>query len=98
MLLSGFWYEKDTHGKNVKRHWNCSRYMFFVSGICASYAFLGAVSSWIRCFVTKAWLFFVSDQIVAYLMVTSGTAVLEILYLACNGVKPSLLMGSSAKE
>ncbi|KAJ6983194.1 hypothetical protein NC653_026107 [Populus alba x Populus x berolinensis] len=33
----------------------------------------------------KLGLFFVSDQIVAYLMVTSGTAVLEILYLAYNG-------------
>ncbi|KAL9402527.1 hypothetical protein Peur_006376 [Populus x canadensis] len=59
--------------------------MFFVSGICVSYAFLAAVSTRIRCFVTKAWLFFVSDQIVAYLMVTSGTAVFEILYLAYNG-------------
>ncbi|KAG6758373.1 hypothetical protein POTOM_038718 [Populus tomentosa] len=61
------------------------KYMVFISGICASYALIAAVSTWIRCIVTKTWLFFVSDQIVAYLMVTSGTAVLEILYLAYNG-------------
>ncbi|KAF3453452.1 hypothetical protein FNV43_RR03892 [Rhamnella rubrinervis] len=61
------------------------KYMVCISFISAVYAFLAAVSSWIRCLVTKAWLFFVSDQIVAYLLVTSGGAVLEILYLAYNG-------------
>ncbi|XWS11232.1 hypothetical protein CRYUN_Cryun38cG0066500 [Craigia yunnanensis] len=61
------------------------KYMVCISAICAGYAFLAAVASWIRCLVTKAWLFFVSDQIVAYLIVTSGTAVMEILYLAYNG-------------
>ncbi|KAJ6311700.1 NITRATE FORMATE IRON DEHYDROGENASE [Salix viminalis] len=61
------------------------KYMVFISGICASYAFIAAVCTCIRCIVTKTWLFFVSDQIVAYLMVTSGAAVVEILYLAYNG-------------
>lgn len=93
--------------------------MVCISGIGAGYAFIAAVSSWLRFLVTKAWLFFISDQvlisshilvsvfffllcplttmnlwdftifyfwqIVAYLMVTSGAAVLEILYLAYNG-------------
>ncbi|KAF9674771.1 hypothetical protein SADUNF_Sadunf10G0161600 [Salix dunnii] len=63
------------------------KYMVLISGICASYAFIAAVCTCIRRIVTKTWLFFVSDQIVAYLMVTSGAAVLEILYLAYNGDK-----------
>ncbi|KAM1256316.1 CASP-like protein 2D1 [Malus sylvestris] len=61
------------------------KYMVFISTISGVYAFLAALSSWIRCFATKAWLFFVSDQIVAYLMVTSGAAVMEILSLAYKG-------------
>ncbi|MBA0747053.1 hypothetical protein Gogos_009520 [Gossypium gossypioides] len=61
------------------------KYLVCTSAICAAYALFAAIASWIRYFVTKAWLFFVSDQIVAYLMVTSGAAVMEILYLAYNG-------------
>ncbi|TQD89568.1 hypothetical protein C1H46_024865 [Malus baccata] len=58
-----------------------------LNNISGVYAFLVALSSWITCFVTKAWLFFVSDQIVAYLMVTSWAAVMEILSLAYKGDK-----------
>ncbi|XWS09786.1 hypothetical protein CRYUN_Cryun39dG0019300 [Craigia yunnanensis] len=53
--------------------------------ISAGYALVASVANWIRCLVTIAWFFFVSDEIVAYLMVTSGAAVMEILYLAYNG-------------
>ncbi|KAE8732443.1 CASP-like protein 2D1 [Hibiscus syriacus] len=61
------------------------KYMVFTSAICAGYASLAAIASFVRCFLTKAWLFFVSDQIVAYLTVTSGAAVMEILDLAYEG-------------
>ncbi|XP_007020792.2 PREDICTED: CASP-like protein 2D1 [Theobroma cacao] len=61
------------------------KYMVCISAICAGYAFLAVVASCIGCLVTKAWLFFVSDQIIAYLVVTSGAAVMEIVYLAYNG-------------
>ncbi|XVE80404.1 hypothetical protein DITRI_Ditri14bG0136900 [Diplodiscus trichospermus] len=61
------------------------KYMVCISAISAGYAFFAALASWIRCLVTKAWFVFVSDQIIAYLMVTSGAAVMEILYLAYNG-------------
>ncbi|GAV72910.1 DUF588 domain-containing protein [Cephalotus follicularis] len=61
------------------------KYMVCVSAICTGYALFTAVSSWIRCIAAKAWLFFVSDQILAYLLVTSGAAVLEIVYLAYSG-------------
>ncbi|KAM2252985.1 hypothetical protein COP2_007598 [Malus domestica] len=63
------------------------KYMVCISNISGVHAFLVALSSWITCFVTKAWLFFVSDQIVAYLMVTSWAAVMEILSLAYKGDK-----------
>lgn len=39
------------------------RYMVCISAICAGYAFVAAVSTWVRCLVTKVWLFFVSDQV-----------------------------------
>ncbi|GMN51614.1 hypothetical protein TIFTF001_020754 [Ficus carica] len=63
------------------------KYMVYISSISAVYAFVAAVSSWIRSLASKAWFFFVSDQIAAYLMVTSGAAVMEIMYLAYNGDK-----------
>ncbi|XP_021906035.1 CASP-like protein 2D1 isoform X1 [Carica papaya] len=61
------------------------KYMILISAVTGCYALLAAISSWIKCLVTKAWLFFVSDQIIAYLLVTSGSAVLEILDLTYNG-------------
>ncbi|CAK9321829.1 unnamed protein product [Citrullus colocynthis] len=61
------------------------KYMVCISAIAAAYAFLAAALSCFRCFLVKAWVFFVSDQVVAYLMVTSSAAVGEILYLTYNG-------------
>ncbi|XP_062017868.1 CASP-like protein 2D1 [Rosa rugosa] len=61
------------------------KYMVCISTISAVYAFVAAVSSWIRCLVSKTWVFFVSDQIVAYLMVTSVAAVMEMVFLAYKG-------------
>ncbi|EXB38731.1 hypothetical protein L484_004526 [Morus notabilis] len=63
------------------------KYMVYISFISAFYACVAAISSWIRCLASRAWFFFVSDQIAAYLMVTSGAAVMEILYLSYNGDK-----------
>ncbi|RDX77580.1 hypothetical protein CR513_42268 [Mucuna pruriens] len=63
------------------------KYMVLVSALCACYALVAAVCSWVRYFVSKAWIFFVSDQIVAYLTITSVAAVMEIYYLAYNGAK-----------
>ncbi|KAM0997480.1 hypothetical protein ACFX2I_007342 [Malus domestica] len=38
------------------------KYMVCISNISGVHAFLVALSSWITCFVTKAWLFFVSTR------------------------------------
>ncbi|KAF2285743.1 hypothetical protein GH714_007561 [Hevea brasiliensis] len=61
------------------------KYMVCISAICAVYAFVAAVSLWIRFLVNKVWWLFVSDQIITYLMVTSVAAIMELLYLAYNG-------------
>ncbi|KAA0033994.1 hypothetical protein IC582_014574 [Cucumis melo] len=61
------------------------KYLVCISAIAAVYAFLAAAVSCFRWFIVRAWVFFVSDQIVAYLMVASGAAVGEILYIAYNG-------------
>ncbi|XP_021647884.2 CASP-like protein 2D1 isoform X2 [Hevea brasiliensis] len=61
------------------------KYMVCMSAICAVYAFVAAVSLWIRFLVNKVWWLFVSDQIITYLMVTSVAAIMELLYLAYNG-------------
>ncbi|PIN20503.1 hypothetical protein CDL12_06808 [Handroanthus impetiginosus] len=61
------------------------KYVVCISAISAGYALFAAVSSWLRFLVTKAWVFFVTDQVLAYLMVTSMAAQVEFLYLAYNG-------------
>ncbi|KAL2336890.1 hypothetical protein Fmac_011336 [Flemingia macrophylla] len=63
------------------------KYMVLVSALCACYSLVAAACSWVRYLVTKAWIFFVSDQLVAYLTITSVAEVMEIYYLAYNGVK-----------
>ncbi|KAF6168164.1 hypothetical protein GIB67_011549 [Kingdonia uniflora] len=87
------------------------RYMVCINAISTGYSLVSISTSWLKCFLTKAWIFFVSDQVplklntdtsrshevsevsvfnvfkqvIAYLMVTSGAAVVDILYLAYNG-------------
>ncbi|CAL0304639.1 unnamed protein product [Lupinus luteus] len=63
------------------------KYMVFVSALCAVYALVAAACSWVRYIVSKPWIFFVSDQILAYLMITSVSASMEIYSLAYNGAK-----------
>ncbi|XP_026392628.1 CASP-like protein 2D1 [Papaver somniferum] len=63
------------------------KYLICINAISASYALVAIICSWFKFLLTKAWIFFISDQIVAYLVVTSGSSVIEILYLAYNGDK-----------
>ncbi|KAJ0267081.1 Casparian strip membrane protein domain-containing protein [Hirschfeldia incana] len=39
------------------------KYMVGVSAICGIYALFSTISSWVTCLVSKAWLFFVPDQV-----------------------------------
>ncbi|KAI3456918.1 hypothetical protein Pfo_013581 [Paulownia fortunei] len=77
--------DNSTYGKLEFNNLVGLKYMVCISAISAGYALFAAVSSWLRCLVTKAWLFFVTDQVLAYLMVTSMAAQWEFLYLAYNG-------------
>ncbi|KAF8410728.1 hypothetical protein HHK36_003265 [Tetracentron sinense] len=77
--------ENSIYGKLEYRNLIGLKYMVCINAISAGYALVAAVSSWAKCLATKAWLFFVSDQVAAYLMVTSMAAVVEILYLVYNG-------------
>ncbi|XP_020209095.1 CASP-like protein 2D1 [Cajanus cajan] len=81
--------QQDNSSYGMLKYNNLSglKYMVLVSALCASYALVAAACSWVRYFVSKAWIFFVSDQIVAYLTITSVAAVMEIYYLAYNGAK-----------
>ncbi|KAG5068498.1 hypothetical protein JHK85_000875 [Glycine max] len=79
--------DNSSYGMLKYNNLSALKYMVLVSALCACYALLAAACSLVRCFVSKAWIFFVSDQIVAYLAITSVAAVMEMYYLAYNGAK-----------
>ncbi|PWA40259.1 CASP-like protein [Artemisia annua] len=56
-----------------------------ISAISAGYALVSLISSWVKNLMNKAWIFFVCDQVVAYLMVACGGSIGDIVYLAYNG-------------
>ncbi|KAJ8620916.1 hypothetical protein MRB53_029445 [Persea americana] len=61
-----------------------TKYLVCINAICAGCALVGVALSLLKC-MKSDWVFFVSDQVLAYLMVTSGSAVIEILYLGYMG-------------
>uniref|UniRef100_A0A1D1Z9Q8 CASP-like protein n=1 Tax=Anthurium amnicola TaxID=1678845 RepID=A0A1D1Z9Q8_9ARAE len=74
----------DTYGKMEYRDLTGLKYLVWVNALSVGYVIFAVVSSCFR-WLTNAWVFFVSDQVIAYLLVTSGSAVAEVLYLAYNG-------------
>ncbi|KAL5731248.1 hypothetical protein ACHQM5_003996 [Ranunculus cassubicifolius] len=79
--------DNSTYGKLEFSNFIGLKYMICINAISAAYALVALVSSWLKCLLTKAWVFFLSDQVIAYSMVTSAAAVLEILDLAYNGAQ-----------
>ncbi|KAK4344002.1 hypothetical protein RND71_037096 [Anisodus tanguticus] len=77
--------DNNSYGKLEYSNFTGLKYMVGISAASGGYALCTAISLWVKSLVTKAWFFFVSDQLVAYLMVTSLAAIWEILYLAYNG-------------
>ncbi|XP_019183261.1 PREDICTED: CASP-like protein 2D1 [Ipomoea nil] len=61
------------------------QYTVAVSAASCGYALFTAVALWVTSLVSKPWFFFVSDQVIAYLLVTSMSALAEILYLVYHG-------------
>ncbi|KAI3986697.1 hypothetical protein MKX01_014235 [Papaver californicum] len=79
--------DNSTYGKLEFNNLIGLKYLIYINAISACYALVAVVCSWLKFLLTKAWIFFVSDQIVAYLIVTSGASVIEILDLGYNGDK-----------
>ncbi|KAF3625866.1 CASP-like protein 2D1 [Capsicum annuum] len=77
--------DNSSYGRVEFSNFTGLKYMVGISAVSGGYALFTAVSLWVRSLVTKAWFFFVSDQLVAYLIVTSLAAIWEIFYLAYNG-------------
>ncbi|XP_042478252.1 CASP-like protein 2D1 [Macadamia integrifolia] len=77
----------DNYGRLEFSNFTGLKYMVCINAISAGYSLLAVISSWLKCLLTKAWFFLISDQVLSYLMVTSAAAVVEILYLAYNGDK-----------
>ncbi|KAM7277794.1 hypothetical protein ACFE04_004928 [Oxalis oulophora] len=91
LSIANFWLTVTNHQDNTNygklgfTNLGGLEYMAFISAISAGYALFAAFSWCIKFLVAKTWFFFISDQVIAYLMVTSMAAVMEILYLAYNG-------------
>ncbi|XP_059662475.1 CASP-like protein 2D1 [Cornus florida] len=77
--------DNSTYGKLEFSNLIGIKYMVCISAISAGYTLCSLLSSFVKFLVTRVWIYFVTDQVVAYLMVTSVAAVGEILYLAYNG-------------
>ncbi|CAA3005003.1 CASP 2D1 [Olea europaea subsp. europaea] len=55
--------DNNIYGKVEYSNFIGLKYMVCISAISAGYAIFAVASSWVRCLMTKTWLFFVSDQV-----------------------------------
>ncbi|XP_068655483.1 CASP-like protein 2D1 [Aristolochia californica] len=74
----------DVYGDLDYKSLSGFKYLVAMNGICAGYALLAIVFSWLRGRISD-WVFFISDQVLAYLLVTSTSAVIELLFLFQRG-------------
>ncbi|XP_008808432.1 CASP-like protein 2D1 [Phoenix dactylifera] len=74
----------DAYGKVEFSNLSGLRYLVGINAISTGYAIASVLLLCLRCF-NSDWYLFISDQVMAYLMVTSGSAVAEVLYLAHEG-------------
>ncbi|XP_073014140.1 CASP-like protein 2D1 [Typha latifolia] len=74
----------DTYGKVEFRNLSGFKYLIWISAISAGSAIASIPLSVFK-FYNNDWVLFFLDQVVACLMVTSGSAVAEVLYLAHEG-------------
>ncbi|XP_039140234.1 CASP-like protein 2D1 [Dioscorea cayenensis subsp. rotundata] len=74
----------DGYGKVEFSNLSGFKYLVCINGISAVYAFVSFALSFFKCF-TRDWILYLFDQVVAYLMVTSMAAVVELVYLANEG-------------
>ncbi|KAL8144305.1 hypothetical protein V2J09_017337 [Rumex salicifolius] len=91
ITIASLWLTVTNHENNIDygnirfANFMGLKYMACTTALAAGYALVALICNWVRCLVSKSWVFFLSDQVMAYLLVTSGSAVMEILYLAYKG-------------
>ncbi|CAI9757139.1 unnamed protein product [Fraxinus pennsylvanica] len=63
------------------------RYLVHASGICAGYSLLSAIAAAIpkQLTMSRAWTFFVLDQLLTYIILAAGAISTEVVYLAYKG-------------
>ncbi|XP_009602689.1 CASP-like protein 2A1 [Nicotiana tabacum] len=63
------------------------RYLVHANGICAGYSLLSAIVAAVPRPITmsRAWTFFLLDQILTYIILAAGAASTEVVYLAYKG-------------
>ncbi|XP_073006123.1 CASP-like protein 2D1 [Typha latifolia] len=74
----------ETYGGVAFSNLTGFKYLVCINAISVGYALFSILLSCFRHFNTD-WILFLLDQLVAYLMVTSGSAVAEIFYVANEG-------------
>ncbi|CAA7409075.1 unnamed protein product [Spirodela intermedia] len=84
LLIVGNKQVNDTYGRLEYTDLTGLKYLVWANAISAGYTILAFAASTLWWPITP-WIFFASDQIAAYLLVTSGSAVGEVLYLAYRG-------------
>ncbi|KAK9080662.1 hypothetical protein SSX86_000420 [Deinandra increscens subsp. villosa] len=77
--------ENEIYGRLEFSNLKGLKFLVSITAISGGYALIAFVSSWVKRLMNKAWIFFVCDQVVAYLMVACVGSLGEILYLAYNG-------------
>ncbi|RYR75163.1 hypothetical protein Ahy_A02g009839 isoform B [Arachis hypogaea] len=57
--------KEDNSSYGMLKYSNLSglKYMVFISALCAGYALVAVACSWVKYAVSKAWIFFISDQL-----------------------------------
>ncbi|KAK3002625.1 hypothetical protein RJ639_020466 [Escallonia herrerae] len=65
------------------------RYLVHANGICAGYSLLSAIVAAVPrpSTMSRAWTFFLLDQVLTYLILAAGAVSLEVVFLAYNGDK-----------
>ncbi|KAJ3674861.1 hypothetical protein LUZ60_005477 [Juncus effusus] len=61
------------------------KYLVCINAISCGYSLASIFISKLKCFKIHDWVLFILDQVMTYLMITSGSAVTEILYLSEKG-------------
>ncbi|XP_010254228.1 PREDICTED: CASP-like protein 2A1 [Nelumbo nucifera] len=80
--------EENDFGSAIYSHFGGFRYLVYANGICAGYSLLSAFYATVPPASntrSRAWIVFVLDQVMTYVILAAGTVSAEVLYLAYKG-------------